>query len=217
MAALLALLVASVFCAALVELRTRFEHDSVYRSLDWNLFLAWVPVALAVAAYESALRGLGLVATVFGVLWLLFFPNAPYMLTDFIHLQESPTTPLWYDGLMLSAFAWTGLLLGFLSLYLMQAVWRRAAGPVAGWVGVIGALGLASLGVYIGRFIRFNSWDALLHPGRLADVINTQVQNPFHHPRLVGSLVVLTSFLTVGYAVFYAVACLRLQTRPDDP
>ena len=214
-ALILALALASVFCVALVEFRTRYRHDSFYRFLDWNLFLAWVPVVLALAAYEFARRGLGLVATAVGVVWLLFFPNAPYMLTDFIHLQESATTPLWYDGLMLSAFAWTALLLGFVSLYLMQAVWRRAAGAAAGWLGVVVALALGSFGVYVGRFIGFNSWDALLHPGRVAHVINTQVENPLHHPRLAGSLVALTAFLTVAYSVFYSFAGLRLQIERD--
>jgi uncharacterized membrane protein len=207
----LALALASVFCVSLVEFRSRYRHDSFYRFLDWNLFLAWVPVAFAVSAYECARRGHGLVAAALGVLWLLFFPNAPYMLTDFIHLHESPTTPLWYDGLMLSAFAWTALLLGFFSLYLMQTLWRDSAGTLVGWFGVVAVLALGSLGVYIGRFIGFNSWDALLHPIRVAHVIHTQLENPLHHPRLFASLLVLTSFLTVAYMVFYCLAGLRLQ------
>jgi uncharacterized membrane protein len=215
-ALLLALLIASLFCASVVEFRTRYEHDSFYRFLDWNLFLAWIPVLFALAVYRCAFAGLRLAATVSGVIWLLFFPNAPYMLTDFIHLQESQRAPLWYDGLMLSAFAWTALALGFFSLYLMQAVWRRAAGSAAGWLGVVAALALGSFGVYLGRFIGFNSWDALLHPGRVAHVIHTKLENPFHHPRLIGSLVVLTSLLTVAYAIFYTFAGLRLQIERDD-
>jgi uncharacterized membrane protein len=206
----LALGLASVLCVSLVEVRGHYRGDSYYRFLDWNLFLAWAPLGLALAAQACARRGLQLAAASFGVLWLLFFPNAPYLLTDFIHLHESPTTPLWYDGLMLSAFAWTALLLGFVSLYVMQALWRRAAGPVAAWTGVVAVLALASVGVYMGRFIGFNSWDALLHPGRVAHVIDTQVDNPFRHPRLAGALVVLTGFLTAAYAVFYSLAGLRL-------
>jgi uncharacterized membrane protein len=212
-----ALALASALCVSIVEVRSWYKHDSFYRFLDWNLFLAWIPVVLALAAYECARRGLGFVATVLGLLWLLFFPNAPYMLTDFIHLQESPTTPLWYDGLMLSAFAWTALLLGFFSLYLMQEVWRRAAGPLAGWLGVVAVLALGSFGVYIGRFIGYNSWDALLHPGQIAHVINTQLENPLHHPRLAGSVLVLTSFLTAAYAIFYSFAGLRLHIERDTP
>ncbi len=211
----LALAAASALCVSLVEFRSRYRHDAFYRFLDWNLFLAWIPVVFAVAAYECARRGFGLIATALGVLWLLFFPNAPYMLTDFIHLHESPTTPLWYDGLMLSAFAWTALSLGFFSLYLMQSLLRRAGGPLASWLGVVAVLALGSLGVYIGRFIGFNSWDALLHPFRVAHVIDTQLENPLHHPRLFASLVVLTSFLTVAYAVFYCLAGLRPQSNPE--
>ena len=211
---MLALAVASVFCVSLVEFRTRYRHDSFYRFLDWNLFLAWVPVAFAASAYWCARRGLGLIATALGVLWLLFFPNAPYMLTDFIHLHESPTTPLWYDGLMLSAFAWTALLLGFFSLYLMQTLSRQSAGSLVSWVGVVAVLALGSLGVYVGRFIGFNSWDALLHPFRVAHVIDTELENPLRHPRLFGSLLVLTSFLTVAYVAFYCLAGLRLESAP---
>ena len=126
-----------------------------------------MPLVLALAAYASARRGASVASAAFGVLWLLFFPNAPYLLTDFIHLRETPTTPLWYDALMLASFAWTGLLLGYASLYLMQMIWERAVGMLS-WLGVVAALALASLGVYVGRFLRFNSWDALVRPRRLA-------------------------------------------------
>ena len=79
--------------------------------------LAWVPLVLALAASACAQRRLWPLAGGLGVLWLLFFPNAPYMLTDFIHLRQTVETPLWYDALMLSSFAWTGLLLGFASVH----------------------------------------------------------------------------------------------------
>jgi uncharacterized membrane protein len=210
LALLTALFVASLFCAAVVEVRNHYAHDSFFRFLDWNLFLAWIPVALAFLVYESALARRPLAAFALGVVWLLFFPNAPYMLTDFIHLRESPSTPLWYDGLMLSAFAWTALVLGFLSLYLMQLVWRRAVGPTVAWAGVVATLALASVGVYIGRFVHFNSWDALLHPRRVAHVLNEHVASPLH-PRLVAALLALTCCLTAAYAVFYAFAGLRLE------
>ena len=147
------------------------------------------------------------------VLWLLFFPNAPYLLTDFIHLGEGPA-PLWYDALMLSAFAWTGLLLGFASLYLVQMVIRRAFGERVAWLGVVIALVLASIGVYLGRFIRFNSWDALLHPIRVADVIQEQLSSPA--ARMAEALLALTGFLLVGYLVVYSFTDLKLELDPDD-
>ena len=98
--AVAALVAASLLCVALVEVRTRETGDAYYRFLVWNLILAWVPLALAIAAYVRARRRVDVIVPVLLVLWLLFFPNAPYLLTDFIHLGEGPA-PLWYDALML--------------------------------------------------------------------------------------------------------------------
>ncbi len=209
----LALLAASALCVATLELRIERTGDSFYRFLVWNLFLAWIPLICAAAAFARARRRLDAIVIALLLLWLLFFPNAPYMLTDFIHIGERPSVPLWYDALMLSSFAWTALLLGFASLYLVQLVVRNAVGAVWSWVVVVLALALASFGVYLGRFVRFNSWDALLRPNRVAHVISNQLEDPFRHPRLVAVLVVLTAFLLVGYAVLYAFVELGLEFR----
>jgi uncharacterized membrane protein len=210
-----ALLAASAFCVLLVVYRRHHTGEPFYDFLVWNLVLAWVPLALAVGAYANARRGGGPLVVVLGILWLLFFPNAPYLLTDFIHLHESSTTPLWYDALMLAGFAWTGLALGFASLYVMQTIWQRATGAFVSWLGVIGALALASFGVYLGRFLRFNSWDALVRPGRIADVVRTNLDNPFEHPRLVVALVVLTGALTIAYLVVYSAVGARLELERE--
>jgi uncharacterized membrane protein len=205
-----ALLAASAVCVATVAVREHHSGSDFYRFLVWNLVLAWVPLVLALAAYASARRRATAATVVLGVLWLLFFPNAPYLLTDFIHLRETPTTPLWYDALMLASFAWTGLLLGYASLYLMQMIWERAVGTLS-WLGVVAALALASLGVYVGRFLRLNSWDALVRPLRLGQVIHANLENPLQHPRLIASLVALTVALTIGYLVVYSVAGTHLE------
>jgi uncharacterized membrane protein len=212
--AVLALAAASALCVAIVEYRIRRTGDAYYRFLVWNLTLAWVPFAVALLASELARRRVDGFVVVLVALWLLFFPNAPYILTDFIHLNENAVAPVWYDALMLSAFAWTGLLLGFASLVLVQSVIRRALGPAWGWAGVIGALALASLGVYIGRFIGFNSWDALLHPRSVARVLRAQLEA--ETPKMAAALVALTGFLLVGYVVVYAFAGLRLELEREE-
>jgi uncharacterized membrane protein len=209
-----ALLAACALCVATVALREHHSGSDFYRFLVWNLMLAWVPFVLALAAYGCARREASAASVAFGVLWLLFFPNAPYLLTDFIHLRETPTTPLWYDALMLASFAWTGLLLGYASLYLMQMIWERAVGTLS-WIGVVAALALASFGVYVGRFLRFNSWDALVRPRRLAHVIHANLENPLQHPRLIASLVALTASLTIGYLVVYSAAGAHLELDRD--
>jgi uncharacterized membrane protein len=210
-----ALVAASALCVATVEYRGHHTGDSFYRFLIWNLVLAWVPFVLALGAYVSARRSNGVAATALGVLWLLFFPNAPYLLSDFIHLHESRATPLWYDALMLAAFAWTGLLLGFASLYLMQMIWRQRAGTLLSWLGVVTALALGSLGVYLGRFLRFNSWDALVRPRAIAHVIANELENPFRHPVLAASLVALTASLTIGYLIVYSAVGTNLELERE--
>ncbi len=208
-----ALLAASALCVLLVEIRIRETGDPYYRFLVWNLILAWVPLALATAAYARAHRRVDVPVALLLALWLLFFPNAPYLLTDFIHLGEGPA-PLWYDALMLSAFAWTGLLLGFASLYLVQMLLRAAFGAAVAWLAVLGSLGIASLGVYIGRFVRFNSWDALLRPRQVAQVLREQfAEVPL---RMAEALIALTAALAVAYLVVYSFANLRLEPPQEN-
>ncbi|HUQ21600.1 MAG TPA: DUF1361 domain-containing protein [Gaiellaceae bacterium] len=210
--AIVGLLGASALCVGLHELRVHETGDLYYRFLVWNLFLAWIPLLLAALAYARSRRRVDAPTAALLVAWLLFFPNAPYLLTDFIHLGRGPA-PLWYDGLMLSAFAWTGLLLGFASLYLVQAILRRSFGVATSWLGVLGSLVLASLGVYIGRFVRLNSWDLLLHPLRVVEVVHARlVAEP---PELAQALVALTAFLGVGYLVVYSFANLGLELDDD--
>jgi uncharacterized membrane protein len=213
--ALALLLVASALCCATEEARVVKTGDSFYRFLIWNLALAWIPLLLAACGYAAAARGRGWPVAALALAWILFFPNAPYMLTDFVHLGSSETgAPLWYDALMIASFAWTALLLGLASLYLMQIVVERYVRPLWSWTLVAVALLLSSFGVYLGRFNRFNSWDALVRPGRVGHVISHQLENPIQHPRLVGILVILTAFLTVAYAILYTFA--NVQLRPAD-
>ena len=214
---LAALVAASFLCLATLELEIHHTGDGFYRFLAWNLFLAWVPLLFACGAYVRVNARAIPSAVALLVLWLLFFPNAPYMLTDFIHLGSGGSkAPLWYDALMLSSFAWTALVLGFISVYFVQSTVERLVGAAWSWAIVGVAFALGSFGVYLGRFVRFNSWDALLRPNRVAHVVRHQLENPFQHPRLLGTLVVLTAFLIVGYSVVYAFADAHLKLRKSD-
>jgi uncharacterized membrane protein len=211
--ALFSLVAASLLCVATVEVRTHETGDGYFRFLFWNLILAWVPLLCALAAYVRARQRRDLTVALLLVPWLLFFPNAPYLLTDFIHLGEGPA-PLWYDALMLSAFAWTGLLLGFASLYLVQMILRREFGDTVAWLGVVAALGLGSIGVYVGRFIHLNSWDALLHPLTVANILRDQLSAvPL---RMAEALVALVAFLSIGYLAVYSFTGLDLELAQDD-
>ena len=109
----------------------------------------------------------------------------PYIATDFVHLQRDPLAPYWYDAVTIAAFAWMGVLLGFASLYLMQTAVRQWRGAVAGWIFAFFAIGLGSLGIYLGRFLRLNSWDALEHPSVLPRILHTVARDPFAYQEAI--------------------------------
>lgn len=168
----LILIVASAMSTSLIAFRWWYSGAPGYLFLVWNLFLAWLPLFAALAA-ALCRRSILLLAVMAGV-WMLFLPNAPYIVTDLIHLgrwSHPGAPPLWYDLLMLLAFSLTGLWLGFFSLDVMRSVVSRRWGRTGDWLFAVTALGLSSLGVYVGRFLRWNSWDLLLEPAAvLADL-----------------------------------------------
>ena len=206
-----ALGLASLFCIALVAVRFGYTHEARHGGLIWNLFLAWIPFGLAIVVYDRHRAGARPLALLpLALLWLLFLPNAPYIVTDLKHLDPPGSAPLWFDVLVIAAPAWTGMLLGFFSLYLMQGVARRTAGEVAGWALVVGALGLSSFGIYLGRVLRWNSWDVLTNPRALGHDVWVRVADPTSYPHTFAMTVLLTGFLTAMYLTVYAF------TRLDD-
>jgi uncharacterized membrane protein len=173
---------ATLVCFGLFALRAVHSHSIAYRYLLWNLFLAWLPALGAFAAYNLHRRRTWINYLLVGglsVFWLAFFPNAPYLVTDIMHLRRNNVAPFWFDLLLFVAFAWTGFFLGLVSLFVMQEIVRRTAGKTAAWLFTLGVLGLSSFGIYVGRFLRWNSWDLFLNPGRLFLDVSEQVQDPF--------------------------------------
>lgn len=211
-----ALVLASGFCFGLVWVRAWHTGSNGYSFLVWNLELAWIPFVVALAFYDSWRRGRSRsLLVVLGSLWLLFLPNAPYMVTDLVHLGRIPGAPLWYDGAMISAFAGTGLLLGLGSVFLVHSVALRTLGPRLGWVVLLPVLALCSAGVVLGRFARLNSWDALVRPGRLVHFIAAHAADPLASRRALAATVGYAVFLVLAYVVLYAVSSLRPDLEHD--
>jgi uncharacterized membrane protein len=207
LAVLAALAVLSAIVVGLVAFRVIYTRTLDNAGIVWNLLLAWIPLGLALLLYDRHLRRAGLATLAgLGLLWLLFFPNAPYILTDFKHLAGSTGERFWYDGVLIATAATTGLLLGFVSLYLLQAIVRRGVGVRCAWVFVFASLGLGSFGVYLGRVLRWNSWDVFVRPGSLAANLTHALVDPLAHPRPIGITLLFTSFLVAGYLLFYSLA-----------
>jgi uncharacterized membrane protein len=207
-----ALAFASLLSVALVAVRFAYAREPVHGGLIWNLFLAWIPFGLAIVVYDRHRAGARPLALLpLACLWLLFLPNAPYIVTDFKHLDPAgAAVPLWFDVLVIAAPAWTGMLLGFFSLYLVQAVVRGIAGETAGWALAVGALGLSSFGIYLGRVLRWNSWDLFANPRALGHDVWARLADPLSYPHTVAMTALLTAFLTAMYLTVYAF------TRLDD-
>jgi uncharacterized membrane protein len=210
---------ASLICVGLLAARMWYSHSVHYGFLVWNLLLAWVPFVFAGLAYALAATGRAIgyvVVALSAVVWLLFFPNAPYLLTDFLHLGSmGDIVPGWFDVLMLFWFSWTGLMLGVVSLYLMQDIVARVLGTTGGWVFVVLAAGLGSFGIYLGRFLRWNSWDLVRRPGPLAGELFGRVIDPAAQPRLLGFTLVFALLFLFVYVAVYIFA--KLTKPPGQP
>ncbi|MFD0670572.1 DUF1361 domain-containing protein [Cohnella sp. GCM10027633] len=202
----------SVLCALLISFReTQVDYPN-YRFLIWNLFLAWLPLACSMAALvwarvaSGAALAVGVI--VFAVAWLLLFPNAPYLMTDFIHLiftsrfdrSEVDGLLLWYDLVLYFLFTWCGLLLGYVSMNQIHAIVRHYWTSATGWAFVFASAMLSGFGVYLGRIVRLNSWD-VLHPGRIVrDVVDAIHFRSFAFSVLFGMLILIV------YVSLYAIA-----------
>ena len=178
-----------------------------FRFLVWNLFLAWLPYlwslwALSIHRRQPRRWWLLLLPA---ALWLLFFPNAPYLVTDLIHLRGYPLVPPWYDIGMLISFAWAGCFLAVASLYIMHHIIRDYAGRAVSWLIVMAIMGLCGLGIYMGRFLRWNSWDLFLYPTDVLGDIAHRLAHPLSHLQTYGVSLMFAAFLFVCYWTFVSV------------
>lgn len=204
------LMACGAFPVAMLVARSTVSQQISYGFLVWNLFLAGVPVLLALVVETAWRHDRRVLGAVFWVAWLALFPNSPYLVTDLIHLREQPPTPLWFDALILGSAGIAGLLAGFVSLHLVQAAVSRRRGAAWGWVMAVAVLGLSGFGVYVGRFARFNSWDLLTRPRTLLYDIGSTVTVE-DTPRAVVVTALMASFLIVTYVT------IEMLTRLDHP
>lgn len=195
------------WCCALLTLRIARASSLYYIFLVWNLFLAAIPFAasLGVEALDARRRVKPLQWACFAV-WLLFLPNAPYIVTDFMHLRDRPPIPLWYDVLLLLSCAGAGLLLGYASVMIVHRIITRHYGVVAGWTTALLALLLSAFGIYLGRFLRWNSWEALTDPLPLFNDIARHIINPLQHPKALAVTALFGIALCLGYIALDVVA-----------
>ncbi len=194
----IALGLSMALCLGLLFVRYAVTGRFGFRFLAFNLVLAAIPFPVALMVDVLVKHGRTLVALPFLAVWLLFLPNAPYLVTDILHLRPG-NVPLWYDALVYGAFAITGMLLCFGSLALVHVAIRNRFGNAVGWMLAFGSLMLSGFGVYLGRIERWNSWSLLQTPTLVAKSVLEPLQNPLGNPHTVGFTLVYGVFLCVGY------------------
>jgi uncharacterized membrane protein len=193
-------------CFALSMARFGATHSRQFLFLNWNLFLAFLPwLASSMVMLKPGLRSNKFALAVLLGLWILFFPNSPYILTDLFHLGEGSGAPLWFDLVLILAFAWTGLSYGFISLLDIEALFlvRFRKGTVVALTVFL--LFLSGFGIYLGRYLRWNSWDIIHSPSALLLDVGDRVANPFSHSRTWGVTLTMGLLLNMMYWTLKAV------------
>jgi uncharacterized membrane protein len=190
----------SIISFLMSAFRVFFTNSHMFLFLNWNLFLAFIPWFFSmILLLRPNLHHRKFFIFILLTSWLLFFPNAPYILTDLFHLKEELTMPLWYDLIMILSFAWTGLLFGFVSLFNIELFLHKyLSGKLVPFISVF-LLFLGSFGIYIGRYLRWNSWDIIREPFSLLYELGDNFVNPFSHPKAFGMTLLMGVLLNMIY------------------
>jgi len=192
----------SLFCFFLSIFRFWLTDQRMFLFLNWNLFLAFIPWAATTLLLLDYFKQSKLPILILPFIWLLFFPNSPYILTDLFHLRLRTTVPIWFDLVLILSFAWTGLAFGFISLLDIESLLQKQFSTKITRVITIAMLFLGSFGVYLGRYLRWNSWDIINEPYSLFTDISDRFLDPFSHPRTWGLTILMGILLNMMYWTF---------------
>ncbi|PWW19983.1 DUF1361 domain-containing protein [Chryseobacterium sp. AG844] len=195
------LIMMTIFCFSLSAFRYYISDTKVFLFLNWNLFLAWIPLLLSSFVLAFNIRSkISLVFII--IIWILFFPNSPYILTDLFHLKARNSIPVWYDLIVILSFAWTGLICGFISLNDIEKKlsYYGKKNSINGII--VFFLFMSSFGVYLGRFLRWNSWDVLNNPFGLFSDIVVRFIYPMEYTKTWGVTLLMGIMLNFMYFTF---------------
>ena len=196
---ILAIIVFFTFNISLVIFRVLYSMEFRFVFLIWNLFLAVIPYFLMKMALEN-MQNRWISWLLFGGS-LLFLPNSPYIVTDLFHLKHQASMPLWFDTLLVFSFAANGLLLFYDVLLKMHRFLENQVSKFWAILGIVAIIFLNGFGIYLGRFLRFNSWDIVANPFGLISEIADRFIHPFSHSRTWGVTLGYGTLFLVGYVM----------------
>ena len=194
------LCLSAAFSVLLLMARVLVTGELTYLFLPWNLFLAFIPLYITNKMQQDIrLLEKTWLFIVLLLIWILFIPNSFYIITDLFHLTHIDSAPKWFDLLMIFSFAWNGLILGILSVRKMELFASLQFGKPVSHLFVFVVMWLSAFGIYIGRFLRFNSWDVLANPFSLMSEIGEMILQPLEHGIAWGMTVCYAAFMSLVY------------------
>jgi uncharacterized membrane protein len=187
----------------LILLRVKITHDIYLLFLLWNLVLAYIPYMLSSKIKSTPPGTITFYTLLFA--WLLFIPNSFYLLTDFIHLHHSNSLQYLFDAVILCCFTVAGFYAGIVSLLQIHKLGEmKFSQKVCDYLMIIICY-LISFGIYLGRILRFNSWDILSNP--IALVWNI-LKSLFRLEAYIFTIVMGT-FILLIYAFIYVILNIK--------
>lgn len=193
------LILSIIFGLVLIFCRVVYTGQILFLSLIWNLFLAYIPYGITrFLIRKQHLMEHKWKLAIISFIWLLFIPNSFYIITDLFHLKARPGIPLWFDLALIFSFAWNGLLLGILSMRQMEKTWQLRWG----WselLFIYPVMCLNALGIYIGRYLRYNSWDVVSDPLDLSEDILYLIVHPIRNRFDWSMIFCFSIFMTLLY------------------
>jgi uncharacterized membrane protein len=194
------LLLTSGFGVLLFIVRWITSSQAFFSFLPWNLLLAFIPYHISKRLQQRPqwIESMWRFIPVF-LIWMLFIPNSFYIITDLFHLELRHGSSRWFDLVLIFTFAWSGLLLGILSVSQMTKIMMHRFSIRHELVFLLPIMGLIAWGVFIGRFMRFNSWDILANPLELAGDVGYMLIHPFRHAYSWSMVACFAIFLSLMY------------------
>ncbi len=195
----------TMFCFMLSTMRLLRTDKVTLLFLNWNLFLAFLPWLITKWINYKKIRNKILFALMI-ISWILLFPNSPYILTDLFHLKIRASVPLWYDLIVILAYAWTGLMFGFVSLqYILKLLGEKIERKYVDIIAIL-FLFISAFGVYLGRYMRWNSWDIISNPFDIFHDVFDRFANPTDHGRTWAVTILFGIFLNM---IFFSIRMIN--------
>lgn len=188
----------TAFCVLMVGFRILYTGEGMFAFLIWNLFLAYLPYGLStfIEKRDKQLSKPKLILLL--IVWVLLIPNSFYIITDLFHLHKRDVIPLWYDLALIMSFAWNGLIIGILSVRQIEKT-LQSRWQINEWLFVVPLMYLNALGIFIGRYLRFNSWDVVTNPLALISDLGYLLIHPIRNRFDWSMIICFTLLLSIFY------------------